>query len=111
MDASVASTGGGGISMPAPSYSSSGPMTTGDCENMAQQLLDPNCPTRRKLEVASELRDSAESNRDFAFYEKYLAILIPTLITILSDEKAITFHRDSPDQVSDQYPRCQLVAN
>lgn len=87
-------------SMPPPSYSSTGPTTPADCESLAAQLLDPSVAPRRKLEIASDLRDSAETTRDFAFYEKYLGILIPALITILGDEKTITFSRDSPDQVS-----------
>ena len=89
---------GGAVTMPAPSFSSNGPMTTADCEHLAGQLLDGGVSARRKLEIASELRDSAESNREFAFYDKYLAIFIPTLITILSDEKTISFMKDSADQ-------------
>lgn len=73
-------------------------MTVADCEHLAGQLLDPGLLPRRKLEIACELRDSAESNRDFAFFEKYLAIFIPALLTILSDEKTISFVKDNTDQ-------------
>lgn len=89
--------------MPHPSYSSSGPTTLADCESIAAQLTDPNVAPRRKLEIAGDLRDSAESNRDFAFYEKYLGILIPALITVLGDERTINFYRDNVDHVSDHW--------
>ena len=84
--------------MPALSFSSNGPMTVADCEHLASQLLDAAVQPRRKLEIASELRDSAESNRDFAFYDKYLSVFIPALLTILGDEKAISFNKDNADQ-------------
>ena len=90
---------GAPVSLPPPGFSSNAPTTPADCEAFAAQLLDPSISIRRKLELASELRDSAETNRDFAFYEKYLGILIPALITILGDEKSITFSRESVDQV------------
>ena len=80
-------------------------MTPADCESLAGQLLDPGLATRRKVEIASELRDSAENNRDYAFYEKYLGVFVPALITVLGDEKGISFNKDSVDQVS----RWQLV--
>ena len=86
------------MSMPAPSFASSGPMTIADCESSAAILLDPTIAMRRKLEVASDLRDSAESNKEFNFYDKYLAIFIPALVTLLGDEKAITFLTDTTDQ-------------
>jgi hypothetical protein len=54
---------------------------------------------RRKLDIAAELRDSAESNRDHAFYEKYLSIFIPALITILGDPKSIVFVKENVEQV------------
>lgn len=101
VDASAASTGGGGIStMPPPSFNSAGPTTAADCESIALQLVDPNTNLRRKLDIANELRDSAENTRDFAFYEKYLGALIPAVITVLSDEKAISFMKDNLDHVS-----------
>ena len=50
--------------------------------------------------LASELRDSAESNKDFAFYDKYLAVFIPALMTILGDEKSVTFVKDNQEQAS-----------
>lgn len=104
VDPSSASTGGAGTSaIPQPSYSSSGPTTTADCENIAAQLTDPNVAPRRKLEIAGDLRDSAETNRDFAFYEKYLGILVPALITVLGDEKTINFSRENLDHVSVSY--------
>ena len=53
------------------------------------------------LPSASDLRDSAESNKDYAFYDKYLAIFIPALMTILGDEKSITFVKDCQEQVSE----------
>jgi transformation/transcription domain-associated protein len=61
----------------------------------------------RKLTfLACELRDTAESNRDFALYNVYLSTFIPALVTILGDEKTIAFGRESFDHV-----RCnQLVA-
>jgi hypothetical protein len=52
------------------------------------------------LIIANELRDTAECAREFAFYEKYLGIFIPMLVTILGDEKGISFAKDSPDYVS-----------
>ena len=101
VETSAASTGGGGISnMPPPSFSGTGPTTAADCESLANQLVDPSLAIRRKLDIAGELRDSAESNKDFAFYEKYLAILMPALMTVLGDEKTITFSKEGPDQVS-----------
>ncbi|WWD20697.1 hypothetical protein CI109_105173 [Kwoniella shandongensis] len=90
--------GGGGMSMPPPSFSSNGPMSVSDCEFLAGQLLEPGIATRKKLEIAFELRDSAETNRDFGFYEKYLSIFVPALITILGDEKSITFVKDNAEQ-------------
>ncbi len=84
--------------MAAPSFSSNGPITVAECEQLAGQLLDPSINPRRKLEIASELRDSAESNRDFKFYDSYLAIFVPALLTILADEKTISFVKDNPDQ-------------
>ena len=86
------------MSMPAPSYSSNGPMTAADCEILAGQLLDPGLAIRRKLEIAAELRDSAESTRDFASYEKYLFIFVPALLHILGDEKTVSFVKDHADQ-------------
>jgi hypothetical protein len=50
--------------------------------------------------VACELRDTAESNRDFAFYNIYLSVFIPALVTILGEEKNIAFGKDSFDHVS-----------
>ncbi|WVQ95626.1 hypothetical protein IAU59_002724 [Kwoniella sp. CBS 9459] len=93
-----ASAIGGSMAMPPPSFSSNGPMTVSDCEFMAAQLLEQGVTTRKKLEIAFELRDSAESNRDFGFYEKYLSIFIPALITILGEEKSITFTKDNIEQ-------------
>ncbi|WWC98567.1 hypothetical protein V866_005459 [Kwoniella sp. B9012] len=92
------SAAGGGMSMPPPSFSSNGPLTVSDCEFMASQLLEPGVAIRKKLEIAFELRDSAESTRDFGFYEKYLAIFIPALITILGEEKSIVFMKDNIEQ-------------
>jgi transformation/transcription domain-associated protein len=86
--------------MPPPSYNSSGPVTPADCELLASQLVDPATSARRKLDIANELRDSAENNRDFAFYDKYLGALIPALITVLGDEKTISFMKDNLDYVS-----------
>jgi transformation/transcription domain-associated protein len=99
IDASAAS-GAGMSTMPPPSFSTSGPTTTADCETLAAQLIDTSVPMRRRLEIASDLRDSAETTRDFAFYEKYLAILIPALLTVLGDEKTVTFSKEGLDQVS-----------
>ncbi|EIW69900.1 hypothetical protein TREMEDRAFT_71446 [Tremella mesenterica DSM 1558] len=76
--------------MPPPSFSVSGPMTVADCEHLAAQLLDPS--------VAVELRDSAETARDFGFYEKYLGALIPSVCTVLGDERTISFTRDNLEQ-------------
>jgi len=45
------------------------------------------------------LRDTAESNRDFALYGVYLSTFIPALVTILGDEKTIAFGRESFDHV------------
>ncbi|KAL7422906.1 transcription-associated protein 1 [Cryptotrichosporon argae] len=73
--------------------SPSGPSTVAECEMLAQQLLDPKISYRRKLEISGDLRDTAESNRDYAFYEKYLNIFVPVLVTLLSDEKTIVFVR------------------
>ncbi|WVR08546.1 hypothetical protein IAU60_005601 [Kwoniella sp. DSM 27419] len=89
---------GGGMSMPPISASSNGPTTPIDCEHMAAQLLEPGPTTRRKLEIAIELRDSAESSRDHVFYEKYLSIFVPAIITILGEEKSITFAKDNIEQ-------------
>ena len=86
--------------MPPPTSGSVGPINISDCESLAGQLLDPAVGSRRKLDIAIELRDSAENNRDYSFYEKYLAVLVPCVITVLSDEKTINFARDSFDQVS-----------
>jgi hypothetical protein len=47
------------------------------------------------------LRDTAEAQRDFAFYTNYLAVFIPALQTILGDEKTIAFGREAFDHVSD----------
>lgn len=88
------------MSMPPPSYTSNGPMSVSDCEFLASQLLEPTVTARKKLEIALELRDSAENNRDFGFYDKYLSIFIPALISILGDEKSITFVKDNVEQVS-----------
>ncbi|WWC92285.1 uncharacterized protein L201_007239 [Kwoniella dendrophila CBS 6074] len=97
--APVSAIGGGtGISMPPPSFSNNGPLTVSDCEFMASQLLEPGIATRKKLEIAFELRDSAESTRDFGFYEKYLSIFVPALITILGEEKSVTFMKDNIEQ-------------
>ena len=52
------------------------------------------------MDVASELRDTAESQRDFAFYTSYLSVFIPALQTILGEEKTIAFGRESFDHVS-----------
>ncbi|BEJ12109.1 hypothetical protein CspHIS471_0205690 [Cutaneotrichosporon sp. HIS471] len=75
-----------------------GPMAVPECESLAAQLIDPNTPMRRRMEIASELRDSAESNRDFAFYDKYLGVFIPALVQILGDEKSIVFTKDNSEQ-------------
>ncbi|KAK4687186.1 transformation/transcription domain-associated protein, partial [Tremellales sp. Uapishka_1] len=98
IETSTPSALGIGMSMPAPSYTSNGPMNAADCDAMAAQLLDPAYPLRKKLEIASDLRDSAEGNKDFAFYDKYLAAFIPALMTILGDERSITFMKDSIEQ-------------
>ncbi|ODN82926.1 hypothetical protein L202_01173 [Cryptococcus amylolentus CBS 6039] len=90
--------GGGATSMPPPSHTSNGPMSVSDCEFLASQLLEPSFPTRKKLEIALELRDSAENNRDFGFYDKYLSVFVPALISILGDEKSITFVKDNVEQ-------------
>lgn len=58
---------------------------------------------RRKLDIAAELRDSAESNRDHAFYEKYLAVFIPVLMTILGDSKSIIFIKENAEQVRSRH--------
>lgn len=73
-------------------------MSVSDCEFLASQLLEPAVTARKKLEIALELRDSAENNRDFGFYDKYLSIFIPALISILGDEKSITFVKDNVEQ-------------
>lgn len=75
-----------------------GPMTVAECESLAAQLVDTNTPMRRRMEIASELRDTAESNRDYAFYDKYLGVFIPALITILGEEKSIVFVKDNSEQ-------------
>jgi transformation/transcription domain-associated protein len=75
-----------------------GPMTVPECEALAAQLTDTNIPLRRRMEIASELRDSAESNRDYTFYDKYLGVFIPALITILGEEKHIVFVKDNSEQ-------------
>jgi transformation/transcription domain-associated protein len=43
------------------------------------------------------LRDTAEAQRDFAFYTNYLAVFIPALQTILGEEKTIAFGREAYD--------------
>lgn len=73
-------------------------MTVAECESLAAQLVDTNTPMRRRMEIASELRDSAESNRDFAFYDKYLGIFVPALVQILGEEKNIVFAKDNSEQ-------------
>ncbi|ORY26601.1 putative histone acetyltransferase [Naematelia encephala] len=98
VDAATPSAGGPGTSMPAPSTSTAGPMTVAECEHLAAQLQDTALPLRRRVEIASELRDSAESTRDYNLYERYLAIFIPVVTAILSDEKTVTFSKETPDQ-------------
>jgi transformation/transcription domain-associated protein len=93
--------------MPPPSFSGTGPTSVADCEALAAQLLDPNVPTRRKTDIASELRDSAEGNKDTSFYEKYLGVLMPAVMTVLADERTIHFIKDSPDQVRDSTRRVE----
>jgi transformation/transcription domain-associated protein len=118
------SAAGVATSMPAPSLGSNGPMTPAECEQLAAQLTEPgvreyrrpvrmrcgeaeagradaytHIAMRRKLDIAAELRDSAESNRDHAFYEKYLAVFIPVLMTILGDSKSIIFIKENAEQV------------
>lgn len=73
-------------------------MTVAECETLAAQLVDSNTPMRRRMEIASELRDSAESNREYAFYDKYLAVFIPVLVQILGEEKHIVFLKDNSEQ-------------
>lgn len=73
-------------------------MTVAECESLAAQLVDTNTPMRRRMEIASELRDSSESNREYAFYDKYLAVFIPALVQILGEEKNIVFQKDNPEQ-------------
>lgn len=83
--------------MPAMSFTSNGPVTVADCEHLAAQLLDTSLAPRKRLDAANELRDSAESNRDYAFYDKYLGIFIPVVIQILGDEKTVSFVKESTD--------------
>lgn len=95
---------------------SNGPQTVLDCETFAAQLLDPSVrksssagieqimhtdkiAPRRKQELAVELRDSAENSKDFAYYAKYLEVLIPAVVTLLGEEKTISFLKDNADQV------------
>lgn len=73
-------------------------MTVAECEALAAQLTDPATPLRRRIEIASELRDSAESNREYTFYDKYLAVFIPALVQILGEEKNIVFVKDNSEQ-------------
>ncbi|KAL1410016.1 transcription-associated protein 1 [Vanrija albida] len=75
-----------------------GPSTLAECEALAAQLSDTNTPMRRRMEIASELRDSAESNRDYVFYDKYLGVFIPALVAILGEEKNIVFVKDNSEQ-------------
>lgn len=63
---------------------------------------------RRRFEIANELRDSAEINKDFAFYTKYLEALIPAVVSILSEEKSIVFFRDTIDNVSSPKALCSF---
>nr|XP_018259603.1 transformation/transcription domain-associated protein [Kwoniella dejecticola CBS 10117]OBR81761.1 transformation/transcription domain-associated protein [Kwoniella dejecticola CBS 10117] len=93
-----ASAVGGGVSVQPPYSTGNGPSTVADCEYMVSQLLEPGLNPRRKLELAFELRDTAEQTREFSFYEKYLAIFIPALITILGDEKSVTFVKENSEQ-------------
>lgn len=83
--------------MPAMSYTSNGPVTIADCEQLAAQLLDTSLAPRRRLDAAQELRDSAESNRDYAFYDRYLGVFIPVVVQILGDEKTVSFGRENFD--------------
>ena len=64
----------------------------------------PDFMNHRLHSIACELRDTAESNRDFAFYNIYLSVFIPALVTILGDEKSIAFGKESFDHVSIALP-------
>jgi transformation/transcription domain-associated protein len=56
------------------------------------------------------LRDSAENSKDYAYYAKYLEVLIPAVVTLLGEEKTISFAKDSADQVSKFRPlQTQLI--
>lgn len=98
LETSAPSAAGGGPSLAHPSYSSVGPTTVAECEALAAQLLDPSTPVRRRQEIAVDLRDSAESNREHSFYHKYLGIFIPVLVKVLGNEDAIVFVKDNAEQ-------------
>lgn len=51
------------------------------------------------METIGELRDTAEGQKDFAFYEKYLGVLMPAITGLLGEEDKIVFFKDAMDQV------------
>ena len=54
---------------------------------------------RRKFEIMTELKDSAETQKEYSFYEKYLAVLFPVIVALLGEEEKVVFVKDNMEQV------------
>ena len=81
------------------SHASNGPTSVAECEAVARLLQDKDVPLRRRVEMMSELKDSAEQPREFNFYGKYLEVLVPAVMALLGDEDKIVFYKDHMEQV------------
>jgi transformation/transcription domain-associated protein len=79
--------------------SAAGPTTPVEVETVARILLDKDVPTRKKFEITSELKDTAETQKDYTFYEKYLGVLFPVMSKLLLEEDKIVFVKENLEQV------------
>jgi transformation/transcription domain-associated protein len=76
-----------------------GPTNGAEIEVYGKQLADKDTPMRRKFEIMTELKDSAETQKEYSFYEKYLAVLFPVIVALLGEEEKVVFVKDNMEQV------------
>lgn len=81
------------------SMSGGGPNTQQECEAWLSRLKDTNLEIARRIQLALELRDSADSTRDQAHYSTYLTVLVPGVTKLLLEgSPGVTFVRESSEQ-------------
>lgn len=84
-----------------PLGSGGGPTTQQECEVWAARLKDPSLELVRRLQLALELRDSADTPRDGGIYAAFLYTLVPAVTNLLLEgSPGPTFQRDTMEQVS-----------